>query len=206
MLILDGLQVGNPIPIIVTDGYATYHPQFMSRERADHLLENALSFIPWEEKSVHLFGRKFAVPRLSAWFSDTQCSYTYSGATHRAGPIPDFVSDLKESIEAATNCEFNSVLVNLYRDGADSVGWHADNERELGRHVTIASFSVGTERDFRLKHRQLEAEKLSLRVEHGSLLMMYPPTQDHWLHELPKRKLVNQPRVNFSFRNVRRRH
>ncbi|MDE0093655.1 MAG: alpha-ketoglutarate-dependent dioxygenase AlkB [Gammaproteobacteria bacterium] len=197
-------KCGKPISLTMLDGCATYDPTFLLTEYADQVLKQALESIAWETRSIQLYGRTIAIPRLSAWFSESGSSYTYSGTTHVAKPMPTFVCDLKNLIELATNCSFNSVLVNLYRDGSDSVSWHADNEFELGPNITIASLSVGAVRDLRFKHRQVKEEQFSLQVEHGSLLMMYPPTQENWLHELPKRRQVTQPRVNFSFRKILR--
>lgn len=186
------------------DGRATYDPIFLSTEHANQVLKQSLESIAWETRSIQLYGRAIAIPRLSAWFSETKSSYTYSGITHEAKSLPTFLRDLKILIELTTDCSFNSVLVNLYRDGSDSVSWHADNELELGSNITIASLSVGAVRDLRFKHRHVKNEQFSLQLEHGSLLMMYPPTQDNWLHELPKRRQVTKPRVNFSFRKILR--
>lgn len=117
--------------------------------------------------------------------------------------MPEFLATLLSEVIARTGFEFNSVLVNLYRDGSDSMGWHADDEPELGSEVTIASLNVGARRVIRFKHRHKKEFRTSLPVAHGSLLMMYPPLQEFWLHEVPKRKGISTPRINFSFRTMR---
>lgn len=116
--------------------------------------------------------------------------------------MPEFVQALLHDVISRTGIEFNSILVNLYRDGTRSMGWHADDEPELGPEVTIASLSVGSERVVRFRHRHKSDQRMALPVVHGSMLIMYPPLQKYWLHELPRRKSVTMPRVNFSFRVV----
>lgn len=116
--------------------------------------------------------------------------------------MPPFVQELLSDVNLRTKVEFNSILVNLYQDGTHSIGWHADDEKELGPEVTIASLSVGSERIIRFRHRHIANLRKALPVAHGSLLMMYPPLQNYWLHEVPKRKNIKLPRVNFSFRVV----
>ena len=147
-----------------------------------------------------MFGRRSPAPRMSAWFSDDGFSYTYSGFTHNPTPFPLFVREMIERVSEITDKSFNSALVNLYQDGSDSVGWHADNEAELGSAVDIASLSLGTTRTFRLRHRRNAHPQISMEVEHASLVVMHHPLQEHWTHELPKRKRITEPRVNFSFR------
>ena len=114
--------------------------------------------------------------------------------------MPDFVGELLREVVKRTEIAFNSILVNLYHDGTQSMGWHADDEAELGPDPTIASLSVGAERELRFCHRHNKGQRLAISLEHGSLLMMYPPLQQYWLHELPKRRSITEPRINFSFR------
>ena len=172
----------------------------MVKVEADEAYRLALNDIQWRQERIVVFGKQLDVPRLSAWFSDTGHSYTYSGILHHPQPIPPFVHSIKQCIEEATDLHFNSVLANLYEDGSHSVGWHADNEPELGPVVNIASFSLGSTRRLRLRHRNLRNRSVSIDLEHNSLLMMYEPLQRHWMHELPKTRREVGPRVNFSFR------
>ena len=142
------------------------------------------------------------VPRASAWFSSINASYRYSGLVHQPQEMPNFVRELLHEIVKRTEIDFNSILVNLYQDGTQSMGWHADDEAELGPEVTIASLSVGAERELRFRHRNDKSLRVATSLAHGSLLMMYPPLQEYWMHELPKRPSITEPRINFSFRTL----
>ena len=186
--------------LVEYDGRVDYISGLMDGDEADEVYRLALDDIQWRQERIVVFGRQLDVPRLSAWFSDAGHSYTYSGILHHPQPMPPFVHSIKQCIEEATNLQFNSVLANLYENGSHSVGWHADNEPELGSVVNIASFSLGSTRRLRLQHRHLRNRTVSIDLEHNSLLMMYEPLQRHWMHELPKTKRDVGPRVNFSFR------
>lgn len=142
------------------------------------------------------------MPRRSAWFSCHGHSYTYSNIVHEPRPLPGFLEAIRQQLEEQSGFRFNSVLANLYENGQHSVGWHADNEPELGSDVNIASFSLGAIRKLRLRHRSRRDLRLSVTLEHNSLLLMCAPMQDYWLHELPKTSRDVGPRINFSFRNI----
>lgn len=174
----------------------------MAEEVAEEAYHLALSELSWSQERIVVYGREYDVPRLSAWYSDSGHSYAYSGIVHQPQPIPTFVESIKQRIEETTGLLFNSVLANLYLNGSHSVGWHADNEPELGSDVNIASFSLGSTRRLRLRHYHRRKENVTINLEHNSLLMMYPPLQRFWMHELPKTKRDVGPRVNFSFRRV----
>lgn len=189
--------------IIQEDGIVRYVPDFLSQAYSDQLLARSLDGISWVQHHINLFGKSVAVPRLSAWYSIIDATYKYSGLVHRPQHIPDFVSTVLNTVVSKTGIDFNSILVSLYRDGSHSMGWHSDDESELGPEVIIASLSLGAQRVFRFRHRHNKGLSVAVPVEHGSLLMMYPPLQEFWQHELPKRKNVSMPRVNFSFRLVR---
>ena len=191
-------------PFIQEDGVVRYVSDFLTRAASDQLLAQSLAEISWTQDHIKLFGRLVAVPRLSAWFSSINATYKYSGLVHQPQKLPDFVEALLREVVSRTEIEFNSILMNLYQDGNHSMGWHADDEPELGPEVTIASLSVGAAREIRFRHRHKIGLKVLLPVAHGSILMMYPPLQKYWLHELPKRKSITTPRVNFSFRVVHR--
>ena len=189
--------------LIDHDGSVDYISELMRRDDADEAYRLALSNIQWRQERIVVYGKQLDVPRLSAWFSDVGHTYTYSGIVHEPQSIPPFMQLIKQCIEETTQFHFNSVLANLYEHGAHSVGWHADNEPELGPDVNIASFSLGSTRRLKLRHRHLRNRSVSIDLEHNSLLMMYEPLQRHWLHELPKTKRDVGPRVNFSFRLMR---
>lgn len=188
--------------LIHQDGCVDYISCLMDPDTAEEAYLLALSELPWSQERIILYGREYDVPRLSVWLSDSGHTYTYSGIVHQPHPIPTFVQSIKRRIEETTDLHFNSVLANLYENGSHSVGWHADNEPELGSAVHIASFSLGSTRKLRLRHRNRRNRKVSINLEHNSLLMMYPPLQRFWLHELPKTNQDVGPRVNFSFRCV----
>ena len=191
---------GLAIPVIQEDGVVMYLPGFFSPAVSDQLLAQSLAELAWAQDHIKLFGKSMPVPRLSAWFSSISASYKYSGVVHQPQEMPHFVRDLLRDVVRRTGINFNSILVNLYQDGTQSMGWHADDEAELGPDVSIASLSVGAERELRFRHRHNKGQRLAISLEHGSILMMYSPLQEYWLHELPKRRSITEPRINFSFR------
>ncbi|MCP9840272.1 alpha-ketoglutarate-dependent dioxygenase AlkB [Synechococcus sp. J7-Johnson] len=162
--------------------------------------------IPWRQESITLFGRTHPMPRLTCWVADPGCSYRYSGLANEPQPWSDALIEIRDSLEITLGWRFNSVLLNRYRDGTDSMGWHADDEPELEPLAPIASLSLGASRSFRLRPRDRRpgaAEPLLLELSHGDLLVMDPPTQQHWLHALPRRLRVRQERLNLTFRVIR---
>lgn len=189
-----------PLP----DADLGYDAGFLDRLSADRLLEWSLTHIRWEHHVIRIFGRDVPTPRRSAWFGDPGARYTYSGLTLDPRPWPPALAPLRDRVEAAIGSRFNAVLANLYRDGTDSMGWHADDEPELGRDPVIASVSVGAVRRFTMRHAtRRDLEHLVLELEHGSLLVMAGSTQHHWRHALPKTRRPVGPRVNLTFRSVR---
>jgi alkylated DNA repair dioxygenase AlkB len=177
-----------------------FWPQWLSIDQADKLLAKSIQSIPWRHDSIQMFGKKVAIPRLQNWFADhTNTSYTYSGIQMQAVKFPQWMSDLAKSVATETGFPFNRALVNYYRDGKDSVDWHADNEPELGPDPIIASVSLGEERVFQLRHN-LTGKIVSLSLPHGSLLLMGSRIQHCYQHRLAKVKNMHQGRVNFTFR------
>ena len=192
------------VPVPLPDADLWYDPGFLDRQSADHLLEWSVTRIPWDHHVIRMFGRDVPTPRRSAWFGDPGARYTYSGLTLEPRPWPTPLAHLRDRIQTASGSRFNAVLANLYRDGADSMGWHADDEPELGRDPVIASISVGAVRRFTMRHATRPAlSQLVLELEHGSLLVMSGATQHHWRHALPKTRRSIGPRVNLTFRLVR---
>ena len=180
-----------------------YRPGFLCPADADELLAALLADVPWQRPVVQIFGRTFRSPRLAAWYGDTGAFYRYSGLVNEPLPWLPSLAILRGRIEHRFGQPFNSVLLNLYRDGADSMGWHRDRERELGENPTIASISLGGIRRFVLQHsRQTDMTRLELRPEHGSLLLMRGATQHFWRHCVPKTQKVVAPRVNLTFRRI----
>ena len=161
-------------------------PAAWSPAEADALLLALQTGIDWQQEEILMFGQRRLVPRLVAWHGDPGAAYTYSGTAHVPLPWNPVLASIKDRVEALTGHAFNSVLLNRYRDGRDGMGWHADDEPELGREPVIASVSFGATRRFQLRHRHLRAARAELLLGHGDLLLMAGPTQHHYLHAVPK--------------------
>lgn len=190
--------------IDLPDADVQYLSSFLKKEQADAYLEELLSSLAWEQKPIFLFGRQLMQPRLVAWYGDPGISYTYSGLRLQALPWTPKLLQIKETVEGETSHSYNSVLCNLYRDGKDSMGWHSDDEPELGKEPCIASLSLGEERSFHLKHRtRKEVPSTKILLAHGSLLVMKGATQSQYKHQLPKSRKKLSPRINLTFRLIR---
>jgi alkylated DNA repair dioxygenase AlkB len=190
-------------PLLLPSATLLFDPEFLPGPEAGQLLAELKASVAWEQRSIRLFGQLVPQPRLTAWYGDPAAHYSYSGLHWLPQPWTPGLLALRQRVEAATNARFNSVLLNLYRDGRDSMGWHADDEPELGPAPTIASISLGARRRFRLRPRAgLAAAPLSLDLPAGSLLLMRGPTQQHWQHALPKTSRPVGPRLNLTFRWV----
>lgn len=193
-------MVASPQWQYIEHGKVFYLEDFLSQPEADRLYQFMYNEISWRQESITLFGRDIMQPRLQAWFSEH--NYQYSGLLLQPEPMPQPISDLRTKCEQFCGQTFNSVLLNLYRNGQDYMGWHQDNEKELGHNPIIASISLGAERKFTLKHK-LNKQKLDYTLSHGSLFLMAGEIQHHWKHALPKTKLVSEPRVNLTFRYIK---
>jgi alkylated DNA repair dioxygenase AlkB len=188
-----------PPNLLPCDGAAFLYPDALPPADADRLLEALRDGIAWRQEVATVMGRRLPIPRLTAWHG--AAGYVYSGIRLTPAPWTAPLLELKALAEAIARQPFNSVLLNLYRDGRDSVSWHADNEPGLGQNPVIASLSLGAVRRFQLKHRRLP-ERLTLDLPHGSCLIMAGATQHHWLHQLPKTKAPVGPRINLTFRGM----
>ena len=179
-----------------------FAPHFLPEAEANTLLAGLTAAVAWQQRSIRLFGQEFPQPRLTAWYGDPVARYAYSGLVWEPLPWLPALSDLRQRLETATAARYNSVLLNLYRHGADSMGWHADDEPELGPTPTIASLSLGAPRRFRLRPRPGAGSHppFGLDLPGGSLLLMRGPTQRHWQHALPKTARPVGPRLNLTFR------
>jgi len=181
------------------DGSAVLHASAVPD--GDSLFERLGSEIPWAEHQVFVFGRWVQQPRLTAWFGDSNLPYQYSGNSLPAHHwTPDLLS-IRVICEQLAGSTFNSALANLYRNGSDSIAWHADNEPELGTDPVIASVNLGQERRFDLRHRDT-GETVKVPLPHGSVLVMSGPTQHHWLHQVAKSSKPLAPRINLTFRMI----
>jgi alkylated DNA repair dioxygenase AlkB len=178
-------------------GVLLYEPSFIPPAEADTLFAHLRNSLPWKQEGTA--GHKF--PRLTAWYADPGRTYSYSGVTHQAIPWTPELLDMRHRAEEAAGTTWNSLLLNLYRDGRDSIGFHADDEPELGVNPVIGSISLGAERRFILKH-PASGEKLEFALPHGSLLVMGGTSQLHWRHGVPKTKKPVGPRINLTFRRI----
>lgn len=184
------------------DGELTYYPTFLSKQKADYLFAQLLEEIPWQADQITVFGKSYDQPRLTSLHAINSTPYSYSNVTMYPHPMTPELTELLNAIKEVKNHPYNAVLLNLYRNGKDSNGWHADNETELGTNPIIASISLGEERFFHLKHRKYKEQRMKIKLKHGSLLIMGGAMQHHWLHQIPKTaKPINQ-RINLTFRAI----
>jgi len=184
------------------DADVVLFPAFLVGADADRLFAAVRASTDWRQEQATMFGRRLPIPRLQAWHGDPDASYSYSHIALDPEPWTPPLAEIRRAAEAAAGTTFNSVLVNLYRDGRDSVGWHSDDEAELGPEPVIASVSLGATRRFQLRHRSLAGVRHQLDLTHGSLLLMRGPTQRHWSHQVPKTSRPVGPRINLTFRRV----
>ena len=189
-------------PLQLADAELHWLPQWLSPEMADAWLAQLLRETPWSQPQLFIHGRWLATPRQVAWYGDAQARYRYSGVEHQPLPWTPLLAEIRRQVEAQVGQPLNAVLLNLYRDGRDSMGMHADDEPELGRDPAIASVSFGATRRFCLRHRRRKDSRLDVPLGSGSLLLMSGPTQHHWLHAVPKTTQAVGERVNLTFRQV----
>ena len=190
------------IPLALTperESAISFWPNWLSGKDADDLLRKSIETIDWRADSIRIVGKQIPIPRLQQWFGQPGTSYTYSNICLQAVGFPDRIDLFRHNVESQAGAAFNRALVNYYRDGSDSVDWHADDEPELGSEPIIASLSLGVERVFQLRHR-LTKQRISISLPHGSLLMMGAGIQNYWQHRIAKVANLEEPRVNFTFR------
>jgi len=184
-------------------GEVWFMSNFISETKANSYFMSLQETIKWQQEKVRVYGKTYPIPRKTAWHGDKGVKYKYSGIKCDSEPWTKELLEIKESIDhLVCKQDFNSVLLNLYRNGNDKVGWHADNEKGLGKNPIIASVSLGAERRFDLKHKDHPTEKLQLSLPSGSLVIMSGELQDNWLHQIPVQKKVKEPRINLTFRKI----
>jgi len=180
-----------------------YYPHFFVQDQTRVWMENLLTEINWQQRDVKMFGKSIPQPRLISWHGDSDASYTYSGLSLIPAKWVDPLPRIKMLLENFFPYRFNSVLLNLYRDERDSMGWHSDDESELGSNPIIASVSLGATRRLHFKHKHDTAHsKVKVDLEDGSLLLMKGKTQHYWKHQLPKTQSPKGPRINLTFRKI----
>lgn len=197
---------GMSIPELLDPGLFAYVPQFLAESEADRAFARLWQELDWSQREITLFGRSVMQPRLVAWYGDADAVYSYSGLTLLPLPWHPLLRQLKDRIERFSGGRFNSVLGNAYRDGRDSMGWHSDDEKELGLQPLIASLSLGAPRRFLLRPKQREAEAreapIVLTPAHGSLLLMRGASQQRYQHALPRTQRSIGLRINLTYRLV----
>jgi alkylated DNA repair dioxygenase AlkB len=190
------------IPLQLPDADIVFYPSLLDGQESDRLLTQLTEAIDWRQDWITIYGRSMLQPRLTAWYGDRGKSYTYSGITMHPSPWTHTLLDIKAKAEAVSGVVFNSVLLNLYRDGNDSMGWHSDDEPELGQNPVIGSVSLGGTRRFMLRHRAEKGLKHQLELTSGSFLLMQGTTQHYWQHQIPKTKRLVPSRINLTFRVI----
>ena len=181
-------------------GEVFYFPSFFTSGQSDRFFDGLQSNVAWKHEPVKLFGKEIMQPRLTAWYGDKD--YSYSGITMQTQPFPPLLLEIKQAVQFKTGVEFNSCLLNNYRDGNDSMGWHRDNEKNLGKFPFIASVSFGAARKFQFRNYAEKDLVKTIYLENGSLLLMQGETQRHWEHRLPKIPKSTETRINLTFRSV----
>jgi alkylated DNA repair dioxygenase AlkB len=186
----------------IEDGRVRLWPRAFDVGTADRLYDSLLDEIDWQTEDILIFGQRRRVPRLVAWCGDPAVHYTYSGTTHASSPWTPALFAIRDRVFELSGVRFNSVLLNRYRDGRDGMGWHADDEPELGRDPVIVSVSLGDVRRFKLRHRRRREQGLDLDLAHVSVLEMSGPLQHNWLHALPKTSRQCKGRINLTWRCI----
>ncbi len=185
------------------DAELLHLPNFLSATEAECTFIRLRDEIPWQQHTIQLFGRAVNAPRLSSWHGDAGALYTYSGLVLEPQPWSAPLVDLRRRISEETAAFFNSALLNYYRDGSNSMGWHSDDEKELGSEPCIASLSLGAKRRFLLRHKtRKDLATLEFQLGDGDLFVMRGRTQHHWKHQVPKTRRPSGERINITFRHI----
>ena len=192
-----------PLFLELPDAEIIYYRDFYDRPKADLIYTELERDILWQQDDIRIFGKTHPQPRLTALYGNEGLSYSYSNIKMEPHPWNLLLQKIKLEVEKVAATTFSTVLLNYYRNGKDSNGWHADNEKELGLNPIIASVSFGAERVFQLKHNSDTEQKKSIVLQHGSLLLMKGTTQHFWKHQIPKNAKPIGPRINLTFRLIK---
>lgn len=185
----------------MSDGKVTFMRDFLTIKQSNQYFSILSTSLAWQQDTIKMYGKEVKIPRLHGWYGEKEAAYAYSGITLQPKSWTTELLELKSKCEALAEVKFNSVLVNYYRDGQDSMGWHSDNESELGQQPVIASVSLGQARDFDFRHIKTK-QKIRLTLTSGSLLIMAGNTQTFWQHAVPKRTASMSGRINLTFRCI----
>lgn len=179
-----------------------YRVNFIDQSTGDYLLQKFITESPWKQSTQKMWDKEYLTPRLTAWHGDVGTDYSVSGKISNPNPWTPELLILKQKVEAAAGIRFNSVLLNYYRDGNDSVAWHSDRESVLGKNPVIASVSFGQVRCFDIRNKADHKEHYTVKLEHGSFLLMKEGLQEHWEHRIAKSLKPMKARINLTFRMV----
>jgi alkylated DNA repair dioxygenase AlkB len=184
------------------DSDITLYNGFFSNEESNEYYSELMQSIEWRQDKIKYYGKVHDLPRLTAWYGDTDKGYTYSQIPMNPLPWTETLLKIKKKIEKEGGIEFSSVLLNQYRNGSDSVSWHSDDEKELGSNPIIGSVSFGETRTFQLKHKYEKEKRENILLTHGSFLLMKGITQHYWKHQIPKSNKPLRSRINLTFRVI----
>jgi alkylated DNA repair dioxygenase AlkB len=185
------------------DSEIDYYPDFFDTQKANELFEKLKTEVPWQQDDITVYGKTHPQPRLTALYGNEGKAYGYSNIIMQPHSWSPLIMFIKNEIEDVSPHNFTTVLLNKYRNGKDSNGWHSDNEKELGRNPIIASVSFGAERVFQLKHNTIKELRQNITLQHGSLLVMKGTTQHFWKHQIPKTAKEIGARINLTFRIIK---
>ncbi|TVZ15090.1 alpha-ketoglutarate-dependent dioxygenase AlkB family protein [Maribacter sp. MAR_2009_72] len=191
------------IELNLPDSDICYIPRFLDRSRASHFFDVLKNNTPWQQDNITVFGKTYPQPRLTALYANNDKPYSYSNITMLPLPFNKELLEIKDRLETFAKVEFTTCLLNRYRTGSDSNGWHADNEKELGENPIIASISLGAARFFHLKHNTRPDIKHKINLQHGSLLLMKGKTQHYYKHQIAKTAKAVEERINLTFRIIK---
>ncbi len=186
----------------IKNGEYLFYPNFFTKFESDLFLGKLKADIEWKQESMNMYGKQVAFPRLTAWYGDNDKPYSFSGITLTPKIWTKELLEIKDKIEPFSKVQFNSVLLNRYRSGSDSISWHTDAEKELGQNPVIASVNFGATRKFQLRHNETK-EKIEIELTHGSLLIMQGELQHYWQHQVPKTSKLIGERINLTFRVIK---
>jgi len=199
----EGVRVTLPDRRPLPNGDVVLFTEFFSKPDSEKLFAELLNETKWRQDKMKLYGKEIDLPRQTAWYGDNDKDYTFSGITMNSEPWTPALLDIKAKVESVAGVTFNSVLLNHYRSGSDSISWHTDAERELGKNPVIASVTFGDARRFMLRHMKDNSLKTEVELGHGSLLIMAGETQHFWQHQVPKTKASVESRINLTFRQIK---
>jgi alkylated DNA repair dioxygenase AlkB len=194
-------NINNTTNLLPFDGKVNYYGQIFTDQQIQILYQKLMNNIQWQQDEIMMFGKLIITKRKVAWYADQELDYTYSKKTKKAILFTPELLEIKDLVEKQCNETFNSCLLNLYHNGDEGMGWHADAEKELKPNGAIASVSFGAQRKFVFKHKEKET-LVETMLDNGSLLVMKDQTQQYWLHQLPKSKRIKTPRINLTFRTI----